>query len=213
MMTRLFAIASVLCAASCSAAETPQDTTRELKARLDAANAAIAADPDDVGARNERGDALFFLGRYGEAVADYDRVLELRPELAPKHWQRGLALYFAGRYDESAKQFERYYEGTAGDKSDRENGIWRFYAQVKKDGVDKAREQLLEYTLPDREPLPIVYRMCAGEATPAEVLKSVESAKVSDDERAKRRFYADLYVGLDATIVRDDRKSAKEHLQ
>src|SRR3712207_7016404 len=61
--------------------------------------------------RSRRGDALFFLGRFDEAIRDYDRMIALAPELGPTHWQRGLALYFAGRYDDSAKQFERYYEG------------------------------------------------------------------------------------------------------
>ncbi|MBA3313204.1 MAG: tetratricopeptide repeat protein [Planctomycetaceae bacterium] len=213
-MTRLLVIAAIICGtASCSAGDTPEEPAAKLKADLLAANAGVEANPDDVGALAERGDAKFFLGRYDEAIADYDRMLELRPDLGPKHWQRGLALYFAGRYDESAKQFERYYEGATGDKSDRENGIWRFYAQVKQDGVENARKQLLEYRLPDRDPLPIIYRMCAGEISAFDVLKSVEAAQVPDAEKAKRRFYANLYVGLDAAIVRRDPKSARERLQ
>lgn len=211
-MRSFTAAAIVLCFVSCTNAETPQDVDANLAAELKTANAAVEADPQDVQALLARGDANFFLGNFKAAVADYDRMIELQPMLGPRHWQRGLALYFAGRFDDAARQFERYYEGDQGDKSDRENGIWRYYAHVRKHGVEQARKRLLEYNLPDREPLPIIYRMCEGTATPQQVLESVEAAQISDAERSKRRFYADLYVGLDAAIVRKDAKAAHEHL-
>lgn len=197
-------------AVGCLAEEPSRDVGAELQEALAGAEARVKADASDVRALLDRGDALFFLGRYGEAVRDYDRMIELDPSLGPTHWQRGLALHFAGRYEDAAKQFERFYEL---DKSDRENGIWRYYAQVEKDGVEAARKALLPYVEPDREPLPLVYRMCAGEVTAEEVLKSVEAARVSAEEKAKRQFYADLYTGLDAAIVKDDAKAAKPLLE
>jgi lipoprotein NlpI len=205
-----FIVAIGVAAAGCLAEETSREVGPELEAALADAEARVKADASDLRAVLDRGDALFYLGRYAEAVRDYDRMIELDPSVGPTHWQRGLALHFAGRYEEAAKQFERFYER---DKSDRENGIWRYYAQVEKDGVEAARKALLPYVEPDREPLPLVYRMCAGEVTGEEVLKSVEAAKVSAEERAKRQFYADLYVGLDEAIVRDDPKAAKPLLE
>lgn len=210
MRSLAFLSVSLAAAAGCLAAEPSSDVSAELKASLSDAEARLKADPKDVRALLDRGDALFFLGRFDDAVSDYDRMIELDPEFGPTHWQRGLALHFAGRYDDAAKQFERFYER---DKSDRENGIWRFYAQVEKDGVEPARKQLLPYVEPDREPLPQIYRMCAGDFAPDEVLKSVEGTQVPEEEKAKRRFYADLYVGLDAAIVRDDPKSARSSLE
>jgi len=200
------AVALVALAAGCLADEPGRDVGAELKAALADAEARIKEDPNDMRALLDRGDALFFLGRPDAAVRDYDRMIEFDPSLGPTHWQRGLALHFAGRFEEAAKQFERFYEL---DKSDRENGIWRFYAQVEKDGVEAARKALLPYVEPDREPLPLIYEMCAGEAKGEEVLKSVEAAKVAEEEKAKRQFYADLYVGLDAAIVRDDPSAAR----
>ena len=194
----------------CLAEEPSREVGAELKAALADAEGRVRADANDARALLDRGDALFFLGRSGEAVRDYDRMIELDPTIGPTHWQRGLALHFAGRYEEAAKQFERFYER---DKSDRENGIWRYYAQVEKDGVEAARKALLPYVEPDREPLPLVYRMCAGDVSGEEVLKSVEAAKVPAEEKAKRQFYADLYVGLDAAIVRDDPEAAKPLLE
>lgn len=209
-MSRTVTLVLLVLAAPCVAAEPDDELVGDLKASLVAADAALKANPEDLAALQDRGDALFFLGRFDEAVRDYDRMLALEPRLGPKHWQRGLALHFAGRYDDAAKQFERYYEL---DKSDRENGIWRYYAQVEQDGVETARKALLPYSQPDRAPLPIVYRMCEGKATPQQVLDSINTADVTDEQRQKQRFYADLYVGLDAAIVRDDATASRPLLE
>lgn len=210
MPCRFLTTISLVCAlTSCIAAEPAANIERELKAALADADAAVKANPDDLAALQDRGDVHFFLGQFAEAVRDYDRMLALEPDLGPKHWQRGLALHFAGRYDDAAKQFERYYEL---DKSDRENGIWRFYAHVEKNGVEAARKALLPYTQPDRAPLPIVYRLCEGKATPEDVLKSVGDDGPANEQQ-KQRFYADLYVGLDAAIVRDEPAAARPLLE
>lgn len=211
MTHRIVLAASLLISGAFAAAAEPDETLlRKLNASVTNADAALKADPNDLAALQDRGDALFFLGRFDEAVRDYDRMILLRPQLGPRHWQRGLALYFAGRYDDSARQFERYFEG---DKSDRENGIWRYYAHVKKNGVDAARKSLLVYENPDRAPLPIIYRMCEGEATPQDVLDTVAAADLTAAERRKQQFYADLYVGLDAAIVRNDTSAARKRLE
>lgn len=211
MFARLTLAAGLLLAGCApTAADDAAKIDGELKAALAEAEGRMKADPNDIRALLARGDALFFLGRFDDAIRDYDRMIAVDPELGPTHWQRGLALYYAGRYEDSAKQFERFYER---DKADRENGVWRFYAQVKKDGVEAARKALLPYEQPDREPLPAVYRLCAGEATPADVLKPAEAPGLPEAERQKRRFYGDLYVGLDAAIVRNDPKAARPHLE
>lgn len=185
------------------------DVERQLQQEVAEASAALQTDPDDIQTLLRRGDAHFFLGRFDEAIIDYDRMIALRPSLAPTHWQRGLALYFAGKYEEAAKQFEKYYEL---DKSDRENGIWRFYAQVKQVGVEKARKQLLSYSAPDRAPLPAIYELCAGKLDPDQVLSTVDEEGLSALERSKRQFYATLYLGLDASLVKQDQVQAKQFL-
>lgn len=192
----------------CSA-ESFDEIESQLQQDFADASAKLEANLEDLSSLLRRGDAQFFLGRFDDAVKDYDRMIALKPTLAPTHWQRGLALYFAGKYEEAAKQFERFYEL---DKSDRENGIWRFYAQVKQIGLEKARKQLLPYSMPDREPLPAIYQLCAGDVGPEQVLKLVDAAGIGDIERSKRHFYASLYVGLDALIVRQDEKQAKNYL-
>jgi outer membrane protein assembly factor BamB/tetratricopeptide (TPR) repeat protein len=185
------------------------EMARELDAEIAAQSERLKADPKESDALSRRGDALFFRGRFADAVADYERMVELDPRLDAQHWRRGIALFYAGRFDRAARQFEIYHTF---DDVDRENGIWRFLSQAKASGIEKAREGLLKYAKDDREPFPAVYRLFAGKTTADEVLKGVEAAKVDGDEREKRVFYASLYVGLEEA-VRGDAAKARVHLR
>lgn len=169
-----------------------------LKGKIEKLTAVIEANPREVTLYSQRGDALFFLGDFTAAVADYSRMTELDPSLDGSHWRRGIALFYAEKYDEAAAQFERYHSF---DNVDRENGIWRFLSQTKASGLKVAREGLLKYEKDDREPFPDVYRLFAGTITPDGVLQNIADAKVSDVEREKRLFYAHLYIGLYASVT------------
>lgn len=158
---------------------------------------------------SRRGDALFFLSRFDESLADYEKMAALDPEVGPSHWRRGIARFYAGKFEAAAKQFEEYHSF---DDVDRENGIWRYFSQSKAYGPQKAREGLLRYRKDDREPFPSVYRLFSGEMKPDEILSRIRAAEIADDEREKRLFYAELYVGLnDALEGRDE--SARAHLK
>src|SRR6266478_2754974 len=135
---------------------------------------------------SQRGDAFFFRGKFAEAVADYEKMVELKPDLDTSHWRKGIAYFYAKRYKDAAKQFEIYHSF---DNVDRENGIWRYLSQSKALGRDKAREGLLKYEKDDREPFPDVYRLFAGEITGDELLKKINEAKISDQQRQQRLFY------------------------
>jgi lipoprotein NlpI len=161
--------------------------------RVEKLNAAIAANPETIDLYSQRGDALLFLGRFAEAAADYDRMVELDAARDASHWRRGIALFYAGQYDKAARQFERYHSF---DNVDRENGIWRYLCQVKADGLEKARAGLLKYEKDDREPFGDVYKLFAGTIEPEAIVKRIDQADISDTEREKRKFYANLYIGL-----------------
>jgi lipoprotein NlpI len=170
---------------------------------------AVAADPKDVNAYSRRGDALFMRGRFAEAAADYEKMVELDPGLDAGHWRRGIALFYAGDYKKAARQFEVYHTH---DDVDRENGIWRFLSQAKAHGPAKAREGLLQYRKDDREPFPAVYRLFEGKTAAEKVVAEIEAAEIGAEEREKRRFYAHLYIGLHAAI--EGRKAeAVNHLR
>lgn len=164
--------------------------------------------PSSVGAYSRRGDAYFFLGRFKEAVTDYDKMLELDESLKDSHWRRGIALFYAGQFQEAAGQFESYHSF---DQVDRENGIWRYLSQHRAYGREKAREGLLKYQKDDREPFPAVYKLFAGTITPDQILADIAAADLSKAEREQRMFYAELYIGLNYAVEGDD-DQARAHL-
>lgn len=146
---------------------------------------------------SQRGDALFFLGRFKEAVADYDQMVTLNPQLDASHWRRGIAYFYAGRFTDAAGQFERYHSF---DDIDRENGIWRYLSQVKAHGREKARAGLLKYQKDDREPFPAVYALFSGQTTPDKIREQIAAAQIDPEECQKREFYAELYIGLNEVV-------------
>lgn len=186
----------------------------ELHADIDEAlakvNSQIEKMPKQIDLYSRRGDLYFFRGKFAEAVKDYEKMVELDPPADTSHWRKGIAYFYAERYKDAAHQFEIYHSF---DDVDRENGIWRFLSQAKSVGLAEARKGLLKYKKDDREPFPNVYRMFAGEMTGTQVLQRItENTKLDAEEREKRSFYAELYVGLN-DFVEGKTESAEKHLR
>ncbi len=168
-----------------------QQVARQLTQKL------LEDDSDQVGLLSQRGNAWFFLGEFAKSVADYEKMVELDPKQGDSHWRRGIARFYAGQVKEAAQQFEAYHSF---DDVDRENGIWRYFSQHRAYGPAKAKEGLLKYRKTDREPFPDVYRLFSGDTTPREILAAINKADISKDEREKRLFYAQLYIGLNHAV-------------
>jgi lipoprotein NlpI len=199
------------------AADAPRELVaragRELEARkfeeaVKSATQAIESDPKFVDAYDLRGSANFMLGRIKESAADFDKVIELRPDSFPGHWRRGITLYYAGRYEDGRKQFEGYEKV---DTNDVENAVWHYLCNARVVGRDKARAGILKIGKDKRVPMMTVYELFAGNVKPDDVLKAVDEDKPGDDERKKRLFYAHLYLGLWYESEGDNKK-AREHL-
>lgn len=169
----------------------------------------IQRSPDSVDLYSARGDARFFQANFATAVADYEKMLKLQPDLDARHWRLGLAWFYAGKYADGAHQFEKYYET---DDVDRENGLWRFLCQVRELGLEKARQKMLKYTKPDRGGLGEVYRMYAGELTVDKIVAGMNDSPGSEEVRNQRLFYGHLYIGLYES-VQNHRDKALEHLK
>tara|TARA_B100000029_G_scaffold374702_1_gene369030 strand:+ start:1191 stop:1994 length:804 start_codon:yes stop_codon:yes gene_type:complete len=169
----------------------------------------IEQQPKRVGFYSRRADAHFFLGNFDKAVADYEKMVELDKSLDTSHWRRGIAWFYAKNFKQAAHQFEIY---DSFDNVDRENGIWRFFSQARAYGIKKARQGLLKYKKDDREPFPSVYKLFSETIKPEKILADIKAAKISDSEREKRYFYAQLYIGLDHAI-HDRNKKAVVHLR
>ena len=177
------------------------------KEQVVADDAALAKEPGAVGEYSARGDAHLFLGEFREAVADFEKMIALDAAQDAPHWRLGIAYYFAGDFAKSARQFEKYH---AYDGRDRENGIWKFLAQAKGEGIEKARAEMLVYTRFDREPFPSLYEMFAGKMTPDEVFAEIEKKGLADNEGVL--FFANYYGGLDEEL-RGHRARALELLR
>ena len=136
-----------------------------------------------------RGEEHFRAARVAEALADFDRELELQPDLAPQHWQRGSACYFAGEYERGVRQFERH---RIVNPQDVESSAWHFLcaARAPNGSVVSARAKLLPVTRDPRIPMKQIQAMFAGVTLPEEVLRAGETGGSAG------KFYADLYVGL-----------------
>jgi lipoprotein NlpI len=159
-------------------------------------NTALAKTPDTIPLLSQRGDCHLFLGHFAEAVADFEKMIALDPAEDAPHWRLGIAYYFAGEYAKSARQFEKYH---AHDGRDRENGIWKFLAQAKADGLEKARAEMLVYPAFDREPFPTLYEMFAGKRTPDDVFAEIDRKGLAENESVA--FFGHYYAGLEEALL------------
>jgi lipoprotein NlpI len=172
--------------------------------------AALALDKTYLVAVNQRGGERFKLGLIQESIDDFNAYLKVFPKDEPGHWRRGISFYYAGKYAEGAKQF---YDGRVVFGADVENAFWHFLCNSRKDGVEKARKNLLALDGEDkRVPMMRVYDMLREKAKPAEVIETAEKAKLEGEDRTEALFYAHLYVALYFEALGDADK-CKEHLR
>jgi lipoprotein NlpI len=169
---------------------------------------AIAKDPKASVAYQLRGLTQFKLGNFVASVADFDKFIDLEPARKAGHWQRGISYYYAGRYADGMRQFEGYQTV---DSNDVENAVWRYLCQAKKDGVKKARGDMLKIGKDTRVPMKEVYELFMGRLKPGEVLEAIKAGKPNAEQLNSRLFYAHLYLGL-FFESEGDAKKALEHL-
>jgi len=168
---------------------------------------AIELDPENGDSYHLRGCVQFKLGKIAESIADFDKYLKIDPQRKSSHWQRGISCYYAGKFDEGKAQFESYQKF---DGNDVENAVWRFLCQAKKDGIDKARKDMLKIDDDQRVPMKEVYDLFMGKLKPQDVLDAAKNQKTVRNQTAPL-FYAHLYLGLYFDAI-GDRKKALEHL-
>ncbi|HZZ77499.1 MAG TPA: tetratricopeptide repeat protein [Gemmataceae bacterium] len=147
-----------------------------------------------------RGVAAFKAGKIKESIDEFDRFIALKPDAKISHWQRGISYYYAGRYDDGRTQFEGSQDF---DSNDVENAVWRFMCMVRKDGIEKARKDMLKIGNDKRVPMRQVYDLYKGDLKPEDVMKV---AKANNE-----LFYAHLYIGIYYDLL-GDKKKAFDHL-
>ena len=137
-------------------------------------------------------EADFTFGRLEDALAKYDRLAALVPDVAPYLWQRGIALYELGRYDACAAQFASFHRV---DRRDLENATWHFLCSARASTPKAALEGVLAAGPDPRVLRTEIHEMVLGRMSPDELMA------LANTSVPLVRFYAHLYVGyyLEAT--------------
>jgi lipoprotein NlpI len=172
----------------------------------------IAKNPKHSMAYYRRGTVNFQAGNIKESVSDLDKHVELEvvdnPKAEARQWERGISYYYAGEFEKGAKQFELYQ--TYHDQ-DVENSTWRYLCVARKDGVEKARQNLLPISNDRRVPMMQIYDLYRGKLQPVEVLAAAEAGEPSKAALNQQLFYAHLYVGLWHEAA-GEKELAKKHI-
>jgi len=166
--------------------------------------------PENVRIYSRRGDNYLFAGKFKEAVADYEKMIELDPSQDAPHWRLGIAYYYINDFEKGMKQFAKYH---AYDAVDRENGVWKFFCQASFHNIEKAQKEMLPYTKFDRHPFPAIYDLLEGkeDVSPESILKAAEESKEPPQYKIRRYFFAHLYIGMWHEI-QGNKEEALKHL-
>jgi len=57
--------------------------------------------PNDILAYNNRGNSYLSMGKYDQAISDFNKAMEIKPRDALAYYLRGKAYYFKKEYDKS----------------------------------------------------------------------------------------------------------------
>ena len=158
-----------------------------LLAQLSWWNNVIRTNPQDAKAYLRRGMTFFKLANIAESIEDFDTAEKLEPTLTPYLWQRGLSYYYAEKFAEGANQFE--IDLTV-NSHDVEETVWRYLCIAKFQGVNEAKNTLLEVRNDPRKVMRYIYDLFAGNCIAEDLLIAGES------EGKQGKFYSHLYLGL-----------------
>lgn len=193
MKTRLSILLIGFCVAAHAQDAAPEDAAMiaAFEKELAELNTAMAAGKPTLVQYSRRGDLNFFLMKFEESVADYEKMIELDPTQEDRHWRLGIAYYIAGEFEKSVKLFERYFQH---DDTDRETGLWHFLATAAMSDLGNAQLKMLKYTKDDRPPFVQLYEFFNGRGTVMEFFRDLYDQGLSTKQDVM--FYARLYAGI-----------------
>lgn len=181
---------------------------RQLEQALERLNGVLTDSPSQL--HHKRAEILFRLGRFTEAVRDYDTAARFgRPHDEDSCWERGLAQYYAGDIRGGREQFSRYHRVGS---LDIENGLWRFLCIAEEEGLAKARETTFEYPRKVRKPFPALLALYLDKGSVNAVLEEARRGTSSVEELTTNLFYAHYYLGKYYEIV-DQKDRALTHVR
>ena len=93
-----------------SVAVLEDDSQGTSKVNISSLSEVIQRNPSDPSAYNTRGAAYARVGRYSDAVSDFNRALQIDPNYAPAYANRALAYRQTNRNDQAFADFSRAIE-------------------------------------------------------------------------------------------------------
>lgn len=166
---------------------------REHEKAVEAFTESIKADPNTPIVYDRRGDSYLKLGKFNEAIADFDKFLATNARFKPEHWRRGIACYYAGKHKDGVNQFETH---KTVNPQDVENAVWHYLCNVKVVGKEKAAKELIDVTNDPRVPMAEIQKLFAGKLKPDDVIAAANKLDEKSEAGKEARFYGYLYVAL-----------------
>lgn len=202
-----FILASI--ALICSSTSAQNEASRQqLEQALEQLNGVIKDEPSRY--HHNRAEVLFRLNRFEESVQDYNAAARFGwPHDEDSCWERGLAQYYAGAFRAAQKQFSGYHRVGP---LDIENGLWRLLCIAEVDGIEKARESVLEYSRRVRKPFPALLEVYLDRGNAEAVLKEATDGISNPQELTANLFNAYYYLAKYYEIV-DQKELALTHVQ
>jgi lipoprotein NlpI len=155
--------------------------------------------PDDTQPHMLLANICLIEGNIKQAVASFDEMIRLKPELQPYLWQRGLALYWADEFEKGKAQFETHQDVNS---QDVENAVWHLLCAARVEGLEAARKQMIPIKSDKRIPMKQIYEVFAGRLDPEKV---IEAATESPDIQ-QSLYYGFLYNGLYYEMIGEKEK-------
>ena len=84
-----------------------EDTQGTSKVNIASLSEVIQRNPNDPGAYNTRGAAYARVGRYSDAISDFNKAVQIDPNYAPAYTNRALAFRQTNRNDQALADFSR----------------------------------------------------------------------------------------------------------
>ena len=168
---------------------------------------ALVEVPDYAPAYNFLGIYLTGAERFAEAYDAYDAVLELSPEDEYAHFNRGIALYYGNRPQLGIPDLEFFYEKN---KDDPFRSLWIYILERDVDSPELALQHLKERRAKIDPEVPWgleVLDYYLGQCDDQDVIESIRSAKIDNEERARRLCEAYFYLGKQADYEGDYKRA------
>jgi len=169
----------------------------------------LTAEENDPNLWYTRGVDYFYNAKPTEAVAAFDRIIALSPDIKPQLWQRGLALYYTGDFAAGREQFEVHQTVNPRDV---ENAAWHFICVAKSESLDAARKVFIPIAGDARVPMTQIHALFAGTGDEATVMAAANDPNASEQNRRNHLCYAHLYLGLYHEVL-GHTEQAREHMR